>query len=232
MRAVVLSSILATAALLTLPLQQAVAADAAPAAAVAAVPGPGPQELIQKVANDLLKDLDADRESYRKDPKKLRGLVDKHLLPYFDVDYSARLVLGKYWRTATDAQRKRFVDGFYQSLMRNYGNAMVDFTADRLSILPYKGDPAATTATVRTQIKRDNGAPVSVNYSVHATPKGWLAWDVVIEGVSYVKNFRTDFGSEIEQKGLDAVIERLEAQNASGAPDPAVTAGAKPGKAG
>ena len=57
-------------------------------------------------ANDLLKDLDADRESYRKDPKKLRALVDKHLLPYFDVDYSARLVLGKYWRTATDAQRK------------------------------------------------------------------------------------------------------------------------------
>jgi phospholipid transport system substrate-binding protein len=227
MRAVILGSILAIAALVSLPVAPASAADTAAAAAPAVVPGPGPQELMQKVANDLLRDLDADRESYRKDPKKLRALVDKHLLPHFDVDYSARLVLGKYWRTATDAQRKRFVDAFYQSLMRNYGNAMVDFTADRLTILPFKGDPVATTATVRTEIKRDNGAPVSVNYSVHATPKGWLAWDVIIEGVSYVKNFRTDFGSEIEQKGLDAVIQRLEAQNASGAPDPAVT-GAKP----
>jgi phospholipid transport system substrate-binding protein len=224
------SAMLAVAVLTAAPMQSAVADDAPAAAAPVTVPGPGPQELMQKVANDLLKDLDADRESYRKDPKKLRTLVDRHLLPYFDVDYSARLVLGKYWRTATDAQRKRFVDAFYQSLMRNYGNAMVDFTADRMTILPYKGDPNATSATVRTQIKRDNGAPVSVNYSVHATPKGWLAWDVVIEGVSYVKNYRTDFGSEIDQNGLDAVIERLEAQNASGAPDAAVSAGAKPAK--
>jgi phospholipid transport system substrate-binding protein len=191
------------------------------------VPGPGPQELMQQVSKDLLKELDANREAYRKDPKKLRELADKYLLPTFDVEYSARLVLGKYWRTATDAQRKRFVDAFYQSLMRNYGNAMVDFTADRLVILPYKGEPNASQATIRTQIKRDNGAPVSVNYSVHATPKGWLAWDVIIEGVSYVKNYRTDFGAEIEQKGIDAVIQRLETQNASGKPDAAVTAGAK-----
>ncbi len=80
---------------------------------------------------------------------------------------------------------------------------------------------------VRTQIKRDNGAPVSVNYSLHATPRGWLAWDVVIEGVSYVKNYRTDFGTEIDQKGLDAVIQRLETQNASGKPDGAVTGGTR-----
>lgn len=225
MRAFIVAAALAVA---VLPVANASAAEAAPAAA-APVPGPSPQDLIQSVSSSLLKDLDANREAYRKDPKKLRALVDKHLLPYFDVEYSARLVLGKHWRTASEPQRKRFIDAFYQSLMRNYGNAMLDFTADRLVILPYKGDPAASQATVRTQIKRDNGAPVSVNYSVHATPKGWLAWDVVIEGVSYVKNFRTDFGTEIEQKGLDAVIERLEAQNASGKPDAAVTAGAKSG---
>jgi phospholipid transport system substrate-binding protein len=228
MRAVMLGSFLALVALVSLPVQQATAASA-PAAATSPVPGPGPRELMQQISNNVLKDLDANREAYRKDPKKLRALIDKHLLPHFDVEYSARLVLGKHWRTATDDQKKRFVDAFYQSLMRNYGNAMVDFTADRLTILPYKGDPDATTATIRTEIKRDNGAPVSVNYSVHATPKGWLAWDVIIEGVSYVKNYRTDFGAEIEQKGIDAVIQRLETQNASGKPDTAVTAGAKGG---
>ena len=228
MRAVMLCSLLALVALVALPVQQAMAASA-PAAATAPVPGPGPQELMQQISNNVLRDLDANREAFRKDPEKLRALIDKHLLPFFDVEYSARLVLGKHWRTATDDQKKRFVDAFYQSLMRNYGNAMVDFTADRLTILPYKGDPNATTATIRTEIKRDNGAPVSVNYSVHATPKGWLAWDVIIEGVSYVKNYRTDFGAEIEQKGIDAVIQRLEAQNAAGKPDAAVTAGAKGG---
>ena len=75
---------------------------------------------------------------------------------------------------------------------------------------------------MRTEVKRSNGTPVPVNYSLRGTPQGWKAWDVTIEGISYVKNYRTDFGTEIEQKGIDAVIKRLEAQNASGAPDPNV----------
>jgi len=216
---------LAMAPLAPLAAPTAAAADAAPAAAT--VPGPAPQELIQQVSQALLKDLDADRETYRHDPKKLRALIDRHLLVHFDVEYSARLVLGKNWRTTTEAQHKRFIDAFYQSLLRNYGDAMLDFTADRLQILPFKGDPGATTATVRTEVKRNDGTMVPVNYSVHATPQGWMAWDVVIEGVSYVKNYRTDFGTEIEQKGIDAVIQRLETQNATGKPD----AGA-PGKSG
>jgi phospholipid transport system substrate-binding protein len=183
-----------------------------------AVPGPGPQQLIEKVSQDLLHEIDASRAALTKDPAKLRALVDKVLLPNFDAEYSARLVLGKYWRTATDQQRQRFINAFIQSMMRKYGNALLEFTADRLTILPFKGDPAATSATVRTEVKRDNGTPVPVNYSMHSTPQGWKAWDVTIEGISYVKNFRTDFGSEIEAKGLDAVIQRLETENAPPAP--------------
>jgi phospholipid transport system substrate-binding protein len=79
--------------------------------------------------------------------------------------------------------------------------------------LPYKGEPGDTQATVRTEVKKDTGEKVPVNFSLHKTPDGWKAWDVVIEGISYVKSFRTDFGAEIEQKGLDEVISRLEAEN-------------------
>ena len=95
---------------------------------------------MQKISQDLLHELDANRAAITKDPTKLRGLADKYLLPHFDVDYAARLVLGKHWRTATDAQKKRFIDAFYQSLMRNYGDAVAEFTEDRLKILPFKGD--------------------------------------------------------------------------------------------
>jgi phospholipid transport system substrate-binding protein len=193
------------------------------AADAAAVPGPGPQELIEKVSQDLLREIDANRAALNADPAKLRALVDRVVLPSFDADYSARLVLGKYWRTATEQQRERFVNAFIQSMMRKYGNALLEFTADRLLILPFKGDPTADRATVRTEVKRDNGTPVPVNYTLHATPKGWKAWDVTIEGISYVKNFRTDFGSEIEAKGLDAVIERLEAEGGVGS-EPATKA--------
>jgi phospholipid transport system substrate-binding protein len=172
----------------------------------------GPGELIESVARDVLKQLDAHRDEMRKDPAKIRKLVDEYMLPHFDTEYSARLVLAKSWRTATPEQRKRFIDAFYQSMLQNYGEALLEFTPDRMTIHPYRGDPAETTATVRTEVRRDNGSRVPVNYTLRKTENGWKAFDVTIEGVSYVKSFRTDFGSEIEQKGLDAVIQRLEAQ--------------------
>jgi phospholipid transport system substrate-binding protein len=172
--------------------------------------GQGPGELVQGVAEAMLKDLDANRAEYKKDPSKINALVEKHLVPNFDSEYSARLVLGRHWRDASEAQRKRFVDAFYKSLLSNYGTALADFTGDKLKVLPTKVGADAKTATVRTVVKRSNGQNVPVNYTMRKTDGGWKAWDVVIEGISYVKSFREDFGAEIDQKGLDAVIERME----------------------
>ena len=207
----------------------ALAALPAVAADAPATPGLGPQQLIEKVSQDLLVELGGNREALRKDPARLRALVDEHLLPHFDTDHAARLVLGKHWPKATPEQRKRFVDAFYQSLMANYGDALLEFTDDRVKFLPFRGDPAANSATVRTEVKRNDGTVVPVNYSVRRTPTGWKAWDVTIEGISYVKNFRTDFGAEIDQKGIDAVIQRLEAQNRAPATAPARQAAGKAG---
>jgi phospholipid transport system substrate-binding protein len=184
----------------------------------ASTPGPAPQELIETTARKLLGALDADRERARTDPSHVRKLVDQILLPHFDTDYAARLVLGKHWRGATQPQRQRFVDAFYQSLLRNYGSALAEFTADRLQVLPFRGDLSSGHATVRTEVKRDNGQRVPVNYALHATPKGWKAWDVTIEGISYVRNFRNDVGAEIDQRGFEALIKRLETENRRGAP--------------
>jgi phospholipid transport system substrate-binding protein len=174
----------------------------------ASVPANDPGKLVQASAEGMLKDLDANREAYRKDPSKVNALVDKWLLPHFDTAYSARLVLGKHWRDASEEQRKRFVNAFYQSLLRNYGSALVDFTSDRMKFLPAQID--GDNATVRTEIKRSNGTRIPVNYSLRKVNGEWKAWDVVIEGISYVKSFREDFGAEIDQKGLDAVIQRIE----------------------
>lgn len=176
----------------------------------------GPQELIAKVAQDTLKDLDANRAEYQKNPAKVREVVDKNMLPYFDSTYAAQIVLGQNWRTATPEQRKRFIDAFYQSMLQNYGSALAEFTPERLKILPYQGKPDDNIATVRSEIRRDNGAPAKVNYTLRKTPQGWKAFDVQIEGVSYLKSFRTDFAAEIQQKGLESVIQRLESQVASG----------------
>jgi phospholipid transport system substrate-binding protein len=180
------------------------------------VPGPVPQDLIEVAATKMLKALDADREIVKRDPARVRKLVDEILLPSFDTDYSARLVLGKHWRDATPAQRQRFIEAFYQSLLRNYGSALADFTADRMTLLPFRGDLASGQATVRTEVKRSDGTRVPVNYTMRATPTGWKAWDVTIEGISYVRNLRNDIGAEVDQRGLDAVIERLEKESPRG----------------
>jgi phospholipid transport system substrate-binding protein len=175
----------------------------------------GPSQLIETAANIMLSEISVRRAEFRKDPTGLYKLVDDVLLPHFDVNHAARLVLGRHWASATPQQRQRFVDAFYRSMLNNYGDALVEFTGDRIKVMPYKGDPAAKTASVRTTVKRSNGQVVPVNYSLRLTDKGWKAWDVVIEGISYVKSFREDFGAEIDQKGIDAVIERLEAPRAA-----------------
>jgi phospholipid transport system substrate-binding protein len=197
------------AALAAIMASGAYAAEA-PAAPASAQSTLSPQETVENSAKRMLQELDANRPMYQQDPAKLDALVGNVLLPNFDTEYAARLVLGPTWRSATPEQRKRFVDAFYHSLLHNYGTALVNFTADRFVILPYRGDPNDTTATVRTEVKRSSGDKVPVNFSLRKVNGIWKAWDVVIEGISYVKSFRTDFGSEIQQNGLDEVISRLE----------------------
>ena len=183
--------------------------------APAAVDTSGPSQLIESSANILLSGIDARRAEFRKDPTGLYLLVEQTLLPNFDTPYAAQLVLGQHWRNATAEQRKRFVEAFYKSLLYTYGDAMIDFTADRLKVFPTKIAPEDTKATVRTEIKRSNGQKIAVNYGMRKVNGQWKAWDVVIDGISYVKSYREDYGAQVQQQGLDAVIAQLEARAAS-----------------
>jgi phospholipid transport system substrate-binding protein len=186
-------------------------ADSASNQALAAqVDASGPYQLVQSAANVLLKALDAHRAEYRQDPAKLRALVDQVFLPHLDTELSARQVLGRHWNTATPEQRQRFISAFIKSMLNNYGNALLDFTANRLRVLPFRGNASSPYATIGSQVRKDDGSLVSVNYALHHSDQGWKVWDVVVEGVSYVKSFQQDFGEQIDRQGIDAVIERLE----------------------
>lgn len=183
-----------------------------PAAAASAAQGSmeQPSQVVEAAANGLLKALDANRALYHRDPAKVDALVDKYILPHVDTQFSAELVLGKYWRTATPQQRQSFINAFYHSMLNNYGAALVDFTSNMLRVYPTKVKPGTQNATVRTVMMRSSGSPVHVNYYMHMTPQGWKAWDVVIDGVSYVMSYREDIGSQVAQQGINAVIEHLE----------------------
>ena len=189
-------------ALLAMPCARTIAADD-----TASMP---PDQLMQKVSSDMLKALDQKRADIRRDPKLAYPLVDQILLPHFDTQYAAQLILAQNWRTASEDQRKRFVAALYDALLKTYAGAIADFTADRLKILPLKLDAGATQTIVKTEVRRDSGTIVPVDYRMHKTDGGWKVYDVIIEGISYVRNYREDFGAEVAQKGLDEVIARLE----------------------
>ena len=168
-----------------------------------------PNEVVEVAATSIAEELDG-RQAYLKDnPAELYALIDGLLLPHFDTRYAGRLVLGNHWKNATDEQRDRFVDVFYQFLVQSYADGVLGFEQKSLTILPPVGESDEKRAVVKTTIRMEDGTLVPVNYSMRNSSAGWRVYDVRIEGVSYIQNYRNQLNAEIKALGIDAVIERL-----------------------
>jgi len=181
------------------------------------VAGPAPDALVRDTSQKVLDALNQQRGDLQAHPEKIKEIVDQVLLPVFDVEYAGRVVLGQAGRDATPEQRKRFIDAFYGSLVRTYGTGLLKFTSDTMKVLPYKPEPGAERTRVRTEVALDDGTKASVDYSLHVTDKGWMLYDVTIEGISYLANYRKMVASEVAHKGLDGLIAELERGTVPGA---------------
>jgi phospholipid transport system substrate-binding protein len=176
-----------------------------------------PDEFVREAAGLLDEAVSERKQELMSDKDALYEVINEILLPRFDRRYAAQLVLGRHWRTASEEQREQFIEAFYQSLMRQYADGVLEFDLSQLEILPYRGDPSKTRTVVRTVVKLDDGTEAPVDYGLIKKDSGWQVFDVTIEGISYVRNFRAEFNSEIQAKGIDAVIQRLEREAAQGA---------------
>ncbi len=201
---------------LALGLGFAAAPAAAAEPAIAAPLAEGPQEVMTGLTTRLFAALDNESITFRRNADKVLPLVDRLLSAHFDTEYAARLVLGQQWRTATPAQRTQFAVALYQRLLRTYVVSVAEWTPDRVKILPLRSDAEALQVTVHTEVKDSGGAIVPVDYRLRQTADGWKIFDVIVEGVSYVRNYHDDTAEEVAQKGLDATIARLE-RNDTGA---------------
>lgn len=169
-----------------------------------------PDDLVRETAELLDQKLADQKETLAADRTALYEMINEILLPRFDRRYSAQLVLGRHWRSASEEQRQRFIDTFYNAMLRQYADGLLEFDMSRLEILPYRGDESSSRTMVRTTVRLDDGTRVPVDYGLVQRDSGWMLFDVRIEGISYVRRFRTEFESEIQSTSLDAVIERLE----------------------
>lgn len=176
--------------------------------AIAAVDSPN--AVIEDSMLVLAEKLDGRKAELAADRKSLYALIDEMLLPRFDRKFAAQLVLARHWRSASESQRTRFINAFYQALLRRYADGILEFDPDMITVMPFRGDVSKPRTKVRSTVELDDGSKVAVDYDLVKRDSGWLVYNVVIEGVSYVTNFRAELDSEIRSTSLDAVIERLE----------------------
>ena len=184
-------------------------ADAtAPAAAQQA-----PVAVVQTIADQLAMAIEGHRDELKKNQEKLISVIDEVFLPHFDIDYASILVLGQHARQATPAQRERFARAFYNSITHRYAEGLLNYTRGRVKVLPFKGDLNDKRTVVRTQVVLDDGKLVSIDYAFRKGRSGdWKAYDVIIEGISYVTNYRNQVDAEIRKVGVDQLITNLETQ--------------------
>ncbi len=178
-----------------------------------------PHEQVEQAIAELAAGVTGREDELRDDRTALYELINGVLLPRFDRRYAAQLVLGKNWRDADESQRERFIDGFYNSLLRKYADGVLEFNQDRVQLLSFRGDLSKKRTIVKTNVSLNDGTKVSVNYGFAMRNEGWKMFDVTIEGISYVRNYRAELESEIRATSLDAVIDRLENDAEAARPD-------------
>lgn len=172
-----------------------------------------PAQIVQSIADQLATAIDGHRQELKHNRDKLISIIDEVFLPHFDIDYASILVLGRHAREATPEQRERFAKAFYNSITHRYAEGLLNYTRGRVKVLPYKGDLNDKRTVVRTQVVLDDGKLVSIDYAFRKSRNGdWKAYDVIIEGISYVTNYRNQVDAQIRKVGIEALIKSLETQ--------------------
>ena len=184
-----------------------------------------PFEQVEQAMAELEAGMDGRREELESDSDALYELINSILLPRFNRTYSAQLVLGKNWGDADESQRERFIEAFYSSLLRKYAEGVLEFDQSRVELIPFRGDLTKKRTIVKTTVRLDDGAKVSVNYGFANRIDAWKMYDVTIEGISYIRNYRAELDAEIRLTSIDAVIERLEGDIGTTANDAGAAAG-------
>lgn len=189
-----------------------VAALAAMAAAPAlAETQPGPEQVIREASELTMQAIDGRRDELRQDRAALFAIVDEVLLPRWDRSATGQAVMGRYWREATPEQREAFIDGLYRKLLDSYGEGILEYDSNQLTITGTRGDPDKGLAVVDSEVKLTDGTVVPISYRLRFHDGSWKVFDVIVEGISYLTTYRNQYASEFRAKGIQVVIDELRA---------------------
>ena len=205
------------AALLTV-LTPASQAQSANAPTVAAAAAQTPDQLINRLSNELLDAVRADKSIQAGDTKKMLAIVDERVVPYVSFQRMTSSAVGRYWRQATPEQQASLESEFKNLLMRTYAGALSQVKDQTVAIKPSRNLPEDEEQIVRTEVRGGGGDPVQLDYRVEKSPTvGWKIYDVNVLGVWLVENYRNSFAQEISKGGIDGLIAKLSERNKSAA---------------
>lgn len=184
-----------------------------------------PDLLARTTTQEVMAILKQDKELQSGNPAKLYQLVEAKILPNFDFNRMTQLAVGRHWPAATAKQKQELVTEFRNLLVRTYAASLTAFNNQTVDFKPLAMRPGDTDVTVRSEIRQPGGQPIPIDYSMYQTAFGWKVYDVTIDGVSLVTNYRASFASTIRQNGIDGLIKTLAGQTARGEAKPAPRSG-------
>ena len=184
-----------------------------------------PDVLARSTTQEVIAILKKDQEIKSGNMSKVYQLVEAKILPNFDFNRMTQLAVGKHWPRATAQQKQALVTEFRNLLVRTYSASLTAFTNQTVEFRPLTMKPDDTDVTVHSEIRQPGGQPIPIDYSMYKTSFGWKVYDVTIDGVSLVTNYRASFASTVRQKGIDGLIKTLAEQSARGGAQPAPRSG-------
>ncbi len=174
------------------------------------------EQLVHDTTESVLERLRVDSEKLKADADLIYPLVEDLVLPHFDFVKMSQWVLGKSWRQADVAQREQFTNEFRTLLVRTYAKALLEYTDESMSYLPFHAEDGAKKVMVKTEIKQAGGPSIPLHYSMYQNKAGaWKVYDIKVDGVSLVLNYRSSFSTEIRNGGIPQLLEKLSQMNQS-----------------
>ena len=172
------------------------------------------QELVRSTAEYVLSQVRARKAELEKDSSGIYALVQEKVIPHFDFRLMTRAALGRYWRQATEEQKEKLTNEFRELLVRTYATMLLGYSDEKIEYLPFRGKPGDKRVMVRTRVHTSDGAPpVPIDYRLYRKDGEWKVYDVVVDGVSLVSNYRGTFAAEVRKGGIDGLIASLEEHN-------------------
>jgi phospholipid transport system substrate-binding protein len=185
------------------------------AAGLAFAQPPAPDAFVRTITDDVLESVRQDPAIRAGDSRNIGALVEAKVLPHFVFSRATAIAVGPRWRQATPAQREALTAQFQTLLVRTYSSALAAYRDQAITVQAVHMAPADTEVTVRSQIKQSGTAPISIDYAMERVDGGWKVFDIAVDGLSLVQNYRTTFRQTIDQQGIDGLIAALRAKNAA-----------------